>query len=830
MTMTQFKPDIELSPLQEAIIKNVCQAIKEKRPATIAVGAVAGSGKSTATKYIALAANSLGVPINEIKITVFGKKNSLLLKKKLGKQWERSICTLNSLGFSLIENKLGRWSKSDKIDEYKYVKIGRELGYLSSKGKIGSLIESRAIEKGKESSFCDAKAPNLITLLRCTLSEPTVEKVSEISRHFQLEGINDYKIVAKAAEEILHTGKEWTLEKKIDYTDQIWLPCVWELYDNVSPFRVIIVDEAQDLNTAQREMTIKLCNPDTGIKVYVGDERQSIMGFSGADAKSWQAIVNLKDVVEMPLSVCYRCGKKHIELVNQLYPEIPITAYEKNHDGEIIQIKESDLDKYLTKESRNIMVIARRTSPLVSLCIKLLSKGIPAQVKGKNVGDSLVREAEAIALRPGFQWNHFPHWVEQYRISKLTQYKGLDNYEQLKETLDDKLEALLAIYEAIGVNKTLESFKIYTEDLFSDTDEESVIYLSSCHSSKGLEREDTVIVEPDKLPFSWKNILPWQEEQEENLHYVAMTRAKKRLIIVGECDWYKAPKKDTKPEKEPEAIAVSPSLLENEHWTGEVFEKDDDDDEKSPPSLAQRELEQEIRNYFKNNGLKEPKLTEAYIKIINITLGTMGRNEIDERVNRFFSPKHREAVKQFAHRLCDIQEKEIETESVELQRIEAHLEAQRQKLGMRDEDYEYDGEVQITPDEILVKSYNGKIYNYPRSAGIPDWASLFPILYYPGCEPQNQEPNPSSLLSAYYRIAPDRDSAYYGITPEDLNLSARLSPPVDESDDEEPSDEELKEAVRKAIARFGPKNVIIEAIQQATVSEIQEIMAILDDW
>jgi hypothetical protein len=35
--------------------------------------------------------------------------------------------------------------------------------------------------------------------------------------------------------------------------------------------------------------------------------------------------------------------------------------------------------------------------------------------------------------------------------------------------------------------------------------------------------------------------------------------------------------------------------------------------------------------------------------------------------------------------------------------------------------------------------------------------------------------------------------------------------------------------VPKAIARFGPKNVIIQAIQQATVSEIAEIMAILDD-
>ncbi len=33
--------------------------------------------------------------------------------------------------------------------------------------------------------------------------------------------------------------------------------------------------------------------------------------------------------------------------------------------------------------------------------------------------------------------------------------------------------------------------------------------------------------------MSWRNIKPWQEEQEDNLLYVALTRSKSELYIVG---------------------------------------------------------------------------------------------------------------------------------------------------------------------------------------------------------------------------------------------------------------------------------------------------------
>jgi len=39
------------------------------------------------------------------------------------------------------------------------------------------------------------------------------------------------------------------------------------------------------------------------------------------------------------------------------------------------------------------------------------------------------------------------------------------------------------------------------------------------------------------MPMRWRKQLEWQKEQENNLLYVALTRAKRSLFIVGEINW-----------------------------------------------------------------------------------------------------------------------------------------------------------------------------------------------------------------------------------------------------------------------------------------------------
>lgn len=919
--------------------------------------AVAGSGKSTTLRLGAQALQESGLSPSEIKIIVFGKANSLDLIKKFGAEWKESISTLHSAGFSLLKQELGiKSSREANVSSAKYKQIAQDLGLIGKRGNpIGTL-------KGEDALDNDRDFLKLIDLVRLTNQFPTAEAVRDICQHFEIPDVWEFSVVASAIAECLRSGERKARAKEsFDFTDQIWLPVKWQLGKErwFKPYRFVLVDECQDLNAAQLELSLMLAG-GSGRILAVGDPRQAIMGFAGADNRSYQKIVERLQAKELPLSICYRCPKTHIDLVKQNFPQVPLEASESAADGHIEAIAEADLwdAQRHCRLVRGDMVLSRKTAPLVSLCIKLIARGIAATVKGKAIGEQVKGDLEEIGKMPGFQYENFNAAVSAYRQAKVIRYRRLDNEEQLTEALNDKLEALQTIYKSQPQSSCLQHLADYIDSLFSD--EHSPITLSTCHRAKGLEGDRIFILKPEDMPMTWRNQLDWQKEQEDNLLYVALTRSKAELFVVGKPNWLPQeeepepeqeipleprPKKSLLPDdwgglegdlinllsggddysededEEPserelyeemervaqedllpmmaeifngdpelETVNISSDSLEmkieyvsgGEQYTSnwarfrveglekwavrsnlpediqgkqnnyfgytcletpeettfsileqsgnkrsirrfnfyicvtsnndyaevtashsrgrckgnfkvvcvgegkakasklmEWWTKSEDhslefamhcaahinkrslkelpplsprteeeviaDAPQDAPSASNHtltdsyaQLEQEIKEYFRTDGLEEPKLTQAYEGVMKVASGTMGRNDIDERLEIFFSPTHRPAVKRFAIRLCDLREAELKTQSAEQQAIETHLEVQREALGMNAEDYEFEGEVRITPDQILVKGkyHNSKTYTYPRSAGIPDWASGLPVLYYPGCKPE----------------------------------------------------------------------------------------------
>jgi superfamily I DNA/RNA helicase len=68
-------------------------------------------------------------------------------------------------------------------------------------------------------------------------------------------------------------------------------------------------------------------------------------------------------------------------------------------------------------------------------------------------------------------------------------------------------------------------------------DNSSGIALSTIHRSKGLECDRVFILCPDKLFHAPAMTLQWSAEQEENLVYVAYTRAKHYLGFIRDYEW-----------------------------------------------------------------------------------------------------------------------------------------------------------------------------------------------------------------------------------------------------------------------------------------------------
>ena len=500
--------------------------------------AVAGSGKTTTLKLAAEKLQSMGYQPKDIKVIVFGKQNSLDLISKFGREWKYSIQTLHSVGFRVLQQEIGKFRRDERILSSKYRRIAEDRKLIPRRTKKrkykGSLTESKAISRVEH--FL-----TLINLARLTLSDLSLKSITEIAYHHNLEGIHDFKRVTDAIATILVEGQEQAINQhRIDFTDMVWLPVHWALNEKswFNTYKWVLTDECQDLNAAQLELSMMLAGKN-GRMLYVGDPRQAIFGFAGADNRSYEKIVERTQATELPLSLCYRCPKSHLDLVNRIYPEIPIESTEDAAAGILKCIEKSDLwdEEHPGHLVVGDMVLSRKTAPLVSLCIRLIGQGIAATVKGRDIGKQIKSELEAIADIIGFRYKEFNVFAEQYKQFKFQTYEGLDNGEQLKENLADKLNALSTIYSSQPNAKSIEHLCNYIDDLFSD--DESPITLSTCHRAKGLEGDRIFIIKPEDMPMVWESQLKWQEEQEDNLLYVALTRSKSALYIVGKPDWFK---------------------------------------------------------------------------------------------------------------------------------------------------------------------------------------------------------------------------------------------------------------------------------------------------
>lgn len=499
-----------------------------------ACNAVAGSGKSSTLLFAAAALAVMGMTASSLQVLVFGKANAKDLQTKLGKlgrDWKYCASTLHSVGFGLLKKEVDL--KKTEVLRYKYKKIAQDRGYLSTSDQKGSLIE--------EQICSEADFLKLIDLVRLTNQAACAEVIQDLAKQHEVE-VSEFSIVAAAVKICLQVGAIIARTKGMfDYTDMIWLPVFWQL-DTRPWFRAyeyLFVDECQDLNQSQLTLALMLSGQISGYRgkpgriIFVGDPFQAIMGFAGADCNSYQNIVVQSKATELPLSTCYRCPTSHIKLVKQLFPHIPIEARNDAPTGSIQTINETQLKEQLRTGD---MVLSRKTAPLVKLCIRLITDGICATVKGRDIGETLKRELENITKLPQFDFSQFSQFLDEYAQLKADRYKELENCEQLLESLSDRLDALEAIYLSQVNATSVSDLATYVESLFADNDH-SPITLATVHRSKGLENERIFLIQPNDLPLIWKNQQDWQLQQEENLLYVALTRSISDLFLVGEPDW-----------------------------------------------------------------------------------------------------------------------------------------------------------------------------------------------------------------------------------------------------------------------------------------------------
>ncbi len=473
------------------------------------VSAVAGAGKTSTLLIAARLVSLVGGSQLRAQFVAFNRHTVAHLRTHLSGT-AMSARTIHSLGFQCLKGQLGG---KVVINEKKYHRLTKT--WLEEEIRLHDLGNARSDQRAIVAALA-----KLLTFVRATLTPPDDPEVLQgLAAHFSLSLPNPF---LPAIPEILAQGENQALEKHIiDFTDMLWLPFRWKLQPPVMDF--LFVDEAQDLNPAQLDLLLH-CRAAGGRMLFAGDPFQAIFGFAGADTRSYGNIQERTGATELLLPVCYRLPYSHVTIAQKLVPHIQ--SKEGAQEGVIEHCPERDLAKYVRPGD---LVLCRLTAPLVAWCIRLVQSGIQARVCGIEIGNDLVQIVRQISRANQFELRRFLHYLDQYEDEQASRLMRLEHSAGRLQTLQDKCQALRECFQSMNPT-SLEYFCQSISDLFSEG--RSTVLFSTIHRAKGLENDTVLILCPDKVPLEWPDQQEWEWEQELNLFYVAVTRARQRLVIL----------------------------------------------------------------------------------------------------------------------------------------------------------------------------------------------------------------------------------------------------------------------------------------------------------
>lgn len=299
----------------------------------------------------------------------------------------------------------------------------------------------------------------------------------------------------------------------IDFADMLYLPLangwVRGAYD------LVVIDEAQDLNVAQLELARRLARHRVCV---VGDDKQAIYAFRGADSGSLDRLKSELGATECGLTTTYRCAKSIVAEARVGVPDFHADA--SNPEGEVRHIPEA---KLLDEIRIGDAVLSRINAPLVSLCLRALKAGVSARIEGKDIAASLrslIKElatGQAKHSMPAFLAK-LDRWCRREVERAISSGRG---GEARAEAVRDRADALLALSEGLSGIPELQA---RLESIFAEVSANRCVVFSSVHKAKGLEWDRVFIL---------ARTLRDGGEEESNIKYVAITRARTVLTWVG---------------------------------------------------------------------------------------------------------------------------------------------------------------------------------------------------------------------------------------------------------------------------------------------------------
>lgn len=451
------------------------------------INAGAGCAKTTTLRLIAEA--------NEVKslYLVFNKKNEIEAKEKFPSWVE--VRTTHSLAYSAFGRELQH-------------KLKRPVGqYINVCGTGTEIAKALRITDFIVNGNRKISANGVGLAVKETLNRFEFSADRELShKHVSFSPVGSLMTHKKfnrddySKEVLRHAKVLW--DKRTDPTSFVLAThdTYLKLYQlsnpDLSAYATIYLDEAQDTNMC----VLDIVSRQTSKIVLVGDEHQQIY--------AWRGSVNAMEKFEATstnLSKSFRFGKDIATVANKIIAKDFLVGHE-------------DIDTTIARHSDELgkyTVLYRTNIALIFAAVDLLKTGKKINLEFDTV--DFVRYLEsAVALFRG-EMNKVKH-------ENLLPYTSWEDLKFEAEYEGGELGRVVTIIESKQYVRILALIKEH-----ENTNDPDVI-LTTAHKSKGREWDVVVLAEDFPSPLDEEGRFIGLSPEETNLLYVAVTRAKKKLV------------------------------------------------------------------------------------------------------------------------------------------------------------------------------------------------------------------------------------------------------------------------------------------------------------
>ncbi len=441
----------------------------------------AGSGKTTVlTKRIEFLTKFKSVPTKDILAITFTRKAKQEMESRLYELGIDDVCveTFNSY----CEKKLKQYGNRIYDKDVKVIEYKNKIALVSSAlKKLGKSFDTFYDDYFNKRQLREKSRDELFFIFVNDVFS-VIDYYKNIEMEIQPFHDRISKPVEKRVAQIMFdvagdVQKNLKLKGVRDFSDQV-IDCLklFRLFPDLIPeYEHVLVDEFQDVNLIQNEF-IKLLTPKN--LFVVGDPRQAIYGWRGSEIKFILDFPKTFPKTEVIfLETNYRSEKNIVSIANQSIKEFGLP----------------DMKAFNDTDKQNIYLIEQDNEKLEKTFV------IGAIKSSKNPKNEIFVLA---------------------RTNRV-----LENYAQ--------------DFKKAGIPYTIKS----EEEYKSGEPKENEIVLATIHSIKGMEAKEVYIVSCNSLSFPNKVVDNFvfsamkegddydKLSEELRLFYVAITRAKEKLVI-----------------------------------------------------------------------------------------------------------------------------------------------------------------------------------------------------------------------------------------------------------------------------------------------------------